>query len=59
MTLSQNRANAALEYLKSKGIAESRMTATGLGENPQYFIGDNDTVEGRQMNRRVTISKVE
>ena len=57
--LSQKRADAVMEYLKSKGIDPSRMAAAGFGENPQYFVADNKTPEGRQQNRRVEIISVE
>lgn len=51
MTLSQERANAVMEYLASKGVDRSRMTAIGYGETkPQ---ADNSTAEGRALNRRV------
>lgn len=59
MTLSEKRADAVLQYMASQGIDAKRMKAVGLGEDPKYFVGDNNTAEGRQMNRRVTISKVE
>lgn len=50
MFLSQQRADACKNYLKSKGISESRITSTGFGDmNP---IADNTTKEGRALNRR-------
>lgn len=50
-TLSQKRADAVKKYLMSKGINQSRLTATGYGEsNP---VADNMTAEGRAMNRRI------
>jgi outer membrane protein OmpA-like peptidoglycan-associated protein len=49
--LSQRRAEACRTYLISKGIAASRMTASGLGSTQP--IASNTTVEGRKQNRRV------
>ncbi len=49
--LSDDRANAVLKYLEKKGLAASRMTATGYGLTKP--IATNDTDEGRQKNRRV------
>lgn len=51
MTLSNNRANAVMNYLLGKGIAKDRLSAKGYGETK--FIAANDTEEGRQLNRRV------
>ncbi len=49
-TLSQERAEAVVNYLKTKGITASRMTAKGYGMlNP---IATNATESGRQLNRR-------
>ncbi len=50
-TLSQKRAQSAVDYLKSKGIPETRMTAKGYGKTVP--VADNATPEGRQLNRRV------
>jgi|CXWL01.1.fsa_nt_gi outer membrane protein OmpA-like peptidoglycan-associated protein len=48
--LSDNRAGSVKAYLVSKGIDESRITATGHGET--IPIADNKTAAGRQQNRR-------
>lgn len=48
--LSQQRAEAVVNYLKSKGIAATRMTAKGYGMNNP--VATNATEEGRQQNRR-------
>ena len=58
-TLSEKRAQGVMDYLVGKGVPRERMTAKGFGENPQYFVGDNKTAEGRQMNRRVEILSTE
>jgi len=53
LLLSQKRALAVKIYLIKKGIAERRLTATGLGQaNP---IADNSTPAGRAINRRVEL----
>jgi outer membrane protein OmpA-like peptidoglycan-associated protein len=57
--LSQKRADAVMAYLQSKGIELARMKAEGFGEEPNYFVADNKTPEGRQQNRRVEIISVE
>ena len=51
LDLSQRRAEAVRLYLVNNGIAASRMTATGYGES--IPVADNNTPEGRALNRRV------
>jgi outer membrane protein OmpA-like peptidoglycan-associated protein len=49
-TLSRNRAKAVFDYLVDKGINADRMTYAGYGfDRP---VSDNDTPEGRALNRR-------
>ncbi len=56
MKLSEKRAKAVMDYLVSKGIDKSRLSAKGYGETKP--TQSNDTDEGRQANRRVQISPV-
>jgi OOP family OmpA-OmpF porin len=49
--LSERRANAIKEFLVSKGISDSILTAKGVGEEKP--IEDNTFKEGRAQNRRV------
>lgn len=48
--LSEKRARAVVNFLKSKGISESRLEYKGYGETDP--IADNSTSEGRRQNRR-------
>ena len=50
ITLSQSRADAVVNYLVSKGIQKTRLTAKGYGSSKP--IDTNDTSDGRQNNRR-------
>jgi OmpA-OmpF porin, OOP family len=55
MALSLARAKAVVTSVSAGGVAASRMTAIGHGEdNP---IADNDTEDGRAQNRRVVLVK--
>ena len=55
LPLSQNRANAVADYLKSCGVSASQIAkVTGLGSaNP---VADNSTKAGQAQNRRVEVS---
>lgn len=52
--LSQDRAQACVDYLSGKGIAATRLRAKGYGKSQP--IADNATEEGRQLNRRTEFS---
>ncbi len=54
-TLSEKRAGAIKDYLVKGGIAADRVTAKGFGEDPTYFVADNESPKGRAENRRVEI----
>ena len=51
MKLSDQRAKSVRMYLIKQGVDPSRMVSIGYGE--ERPIADNDTEEGREMNRRV------
>lgn len=55
--LSQERADAVVDYFIEKGIDRSRFEIVALGESQP--IATNDTQEGRAMNRRVEIKLIE
>lgn len=50
-TLSENRAKAVYNYIIEQGIPADRLSSKGFGET--LPIADNDTEEGKKMNRRV------
>lgn len=53
LKLSEDRARAVFDYLADKGIHQKRMSFKGWGEsNP---LADNETEEGRKINRRVEV----
>ncbi len=51
--LSAERAYSVREYMISKGVAESRLTATGYGSSQPK--ADNSTEAGRKQNRRIEL----
>jgi OOP family OmpA-OmpF porin len=55
-TLSVARAQTVKTYLASKGIPETRLTIVGYGKNNP--VADNNTDEGRRMNRRIVFKIV-
>jgi outer membrane protein OmpA-like peptidoglycan-associated protein len=62
--LSQDRADAAVNYIVSKGIARNRLTAKGYGETQLVNGCDNDnqdscTEEQHQANRRTEFKVIE
>lgn len=57
MRLSQRRAQSVRTYLTGKGVDGSRMTAVGMGESTP--VADNETEEGRELNRRVELKVLE
>lgn len=56
MTLSNNRAQAVVKYLVSKGIEASRLTFKGYGATKP--VADNDTEAGRAQNRRTELQVI-
>ena len=52
-SLSERRAQSVKNYLVSKGVSSSRLSAVGKGES--YPTASNDTREGRAENRRVNV----
>lgn len=58
--LSERRAGAVKDYLVKRGVAAQRIVVVGYGESRP--MADNNTREGRELNRRVevcTVLKVE
>jgi len=53
LSVSQFRANSIKSYLIGKGVNPDNLVAMGMG--PKSPIATNDTLEGRQQNRRVEI----
>jgi outer membrane protein OmpA-like peptidoglycan-associated protein len=50
MVLSEKRALSVVNYLINKGIEKERLKYKGYGNS--IPVGDNNTEEGRQLNRR-------
>jgi outer membrane protein OmpA-like peptidoglycan-associated protein len=57
LDLSRRRAATVKSYLLLYGIVGDRLTTTGFGESKP--VGDNTTDEGRALNRRVELHRVE
>ncbi len=53
LQLSQARAERIMKELITMGISSNRLKAEGYGE--QHPVGDNNTEEGRELNRRVAL----
>jgi OmpA-OmpF porin, OOP family len=53
LKLSQDRANTIRNYLISKGVKAIRLTAKGYGAAQP--VADNNSAEGRQLNRRTEV----
>lgn len=51
--LSYDRAKAVFDYLVSQGVASDQLEIYGLGDS--FPIGNNNTAEGRNANRRIMI----
>ncbi|MCK5774548.1 MAG: OmpA family protein [Bacteroidales bacterium] len=56
LTLSKNRANAVMKFLIDKGINKARLSTKGYGETQP--VADNNTEEGRALNRRTEIKVI-
>lgn len=57
IVLSQRRADAVREALAKLGVPQAKLTARGFGETKPR--SDNDTPQGRQLNRRVEFLALE
>ncbi|MDV7186473.1 OmpA family protein [Lutibacter sp. TH_r2] len=57
LELSSKRANAVKNYLASKGVSSSNLTAKGYGE--EMPVASNNTRSGRSQNRRVEVKLVD
>ena len=57
MKLSQQRADSVKQYLAEHGVDAGRMTTKGFGKTMP--IADNNTEDGRELNRRVELKVTE
>ncbi len=55
--LSERRAKAVVGYLATKGVKIGRMKAVGYGQDVP--IADNTTADGRELNRRIEMIRVD
>jgi outer membrane protein OmpA-like peptidoglycan-associated protein len=53
-TLSEKRAESVRRYLINQGVVATRLASVGYG--PSQPLADNESVEGRQINRRVEVA---
>jgi len=53
-TLSEQRAKSVSDYTMGQGVNSSRLSIIGLGESEP--VTTNETVDGKQLNRRVEIA---
>jgi outer membrane protein OmpA-like peptidoglycan-associated protein len=53
-TLSERRAESVRRFLIGQGVVATRLASVGYG--PSQPLADNETVEGRQINRRVEVA---
>ena len=56
LALSQQRAEAVVAYLASKGVSSTRLSAKGFGQTKP--VADNATADGRQKNRRIEFTVI-
>jgi len=56
LALGERRSNSVRDYLVSRGIAANRLRTVSYGE--ERPIADNDTAEGRAMNRRAHLAVI-
>jgi OOP family OmpA-OmpF porin len=57
MRLSQHRADSVKQYLATRGVETDRMSTKGFGKTMP--IADNNTDDGRELNRRVELKVTE
>ena len=55
--LSERRAKSVVAYLAMKGVKMDRMTAVGYGQ--ELPIADNNTADGRELNRRIEMVRID
>jgi outer membrane protein OmpA-like peptidoglycan-associated protein len=53
LRLSQQRAENTVQAIVASGVSASRLSAEGYGQ--QFPVASNDTVDGRQRNRRIDL----
>lgn len=53
LELSQQRADAVIDYYRNLDIGDDQLISTGFGESD--FVADNGTEEGRRQNRRAML----